>query len=252
MTALLKYAVVLTFVFAVVSLSFMVIKTFFFGRKAQYAKPRGSAGKGILFALGKGMMPSEKESASKHLPTYFAGILYHAGIFAALFYLLSLVLSLGLPGLSFVSLELPASLALFLCIVCAVGLLSGVSLVLKRVSLPALRKLSCPDDFAANLIVDAFLLLAAMSSYQRFSVSSGALSGSFYSAIAAFNGGSAGAAAGNHLGGANTLFFVVAVVMFLYVPLGKIRHCFFFFYARILLGLFYGKRGVWPAPGMRL
>jgi len=35
-------------------------------------------------------------------------------------------------------------------------------------------------------------------------------------------------------------------VMFLYIPVGKIRHCFFFFYSRILFGLFYGRRGVLP------
>ena len=45
---------------------------------------------------------------------------------------------------------------------------------------------------------------------------------------------------------ATPLFFLLAIVMILYIPVGKIRHCFFFFYTRILFGLFYGRRDVLP------
>lgn len=203
MLSLLRFGVIFSFLFTIVSLSILVIKTFSFGKKPLYAEPRGDAKKGVLYAFGRGMLPWEKESSGKHLPAYFAGMLYHAGVFAALFYLLSLIFSLELSML-FISL---------LRILFVLGFLGGFILLSKRIFLPAMRKISCPDDFVANIIVDLFLIFALVHTY---------------SATVA------------------PLFFLLAILMFLYIPVGKIRHCFFFFYARILFGLFYGRRGVLP------
>jgi len=203
MLSLLRFGVISSFLFAIISLSILALKTFSFGKKTLYAKPRGDAKKGVLYAFGRGMLPWEKESSSKHLPTYVSGMLYHAGIFAALFYLLSLIFSLELSNLFIYLLRF-----LFF-----LGYLGGFTLLFKRIFLPTMRKISCPDDFAANTIVDLFLIFAFVHTYSVR---------------------------------ATPLFFLLAIVMFLYIPVGKIRHCFFFFYARILFGLFYGRRGVLP------
>jgi len=203
MLSLLRFGVISSFLFAIISLSILALKTFSFGKKTLYAKPRGAAKKGVLYAFGRGMLPWEKESSSKHLPTYVSGMLYHAGIFAALFYLLSLIFSLELSNLFIYLLRF-----LFF-----LGYLGGFTLLFKRIFLPTMRKISCPDDFAANTIVDLFLIFAFVHTY---------------------------------LVRATPLFYLVAIVMFLYIPVGKIRHCIFFFYARILFGLFYGRRGVLP------
>ncbi|MQY60938.1 hypothetical protein GH153_03755 [bacterium] len=203
MLSLLRFGVISSFLFAIISLSILALKTFSFGKKTLYAKPRGAAKKGVLYAFGRGMLPWEKESSSKHLPTYVSGMLYHAGIFAALFYLLSLIFSLELSNL-FIDL---LQFLFFL------GYLGGFTLLFKRIFLPTLRKISCPDDFAANIIVDLFLIFAFVHTY---------------------------------LARATPLFYLVAIVVFLYIPVGKIRHCIFFFYTRILFGLFYGRRGVLP------
>ncbi len=203
MLSLLRFGVISSFLFAIISLSILALKTFSFGKKTLYAKPRGDAKKGVLYAFGRGMLPWEKESSSKHLITYFAGMLYHAGIFAALFYLISLIFPLELSKL-FIS---------FLRFLFFLGFLGGFTLLFKRIFLPTMRKISCPDDFAANTLVDLFLIFAFVHTY---------------------------------LVRATPLFFLVAIVMFLYIPVGKIRHCVFFFYARILFGLFYGRRGVLP------
>ncbi|MCK4429680.1 MAG: hypothetical protein KAW19_00100 [Candidatus Aminicenantes bacterium] len=203
MLSLLRFGVISSFLFAIISLSILALKTFSFGKKTLYAKPRGDAKKGVLYAFGRGMLPWEKESSSKHLITYFAGMLYHAGIFAALFHLISLIFPLELSKL-FIS---------FLRFLFFLGFLGGFTLLFKRIFLPTMRKISCPDDFAANTLVDLFLIFAFVHTY---------------------------------LVRATPLFFLVAIVMFLYIPVGKIRHCVFFFYARILFGLFYGRRGVLP------
>jgi len=203
MLSLLRFGVIFSFLFSIISLSILVLKTFSLGKKPLYAEPRGDAKKGVLYAFGRGMLPWEKESSSKHLPTYISGMLYHTGIFAALFYLISLIFSLELSRL-FISI---LRLLVFL------GFLGGFTLLFKRIFLPTMRKISCPDDFAANTIVDLFLILAFVHTY---------------------------------LVRATPLFFLLAIVLFLYIPVGKIRHCVFFFYARILFGLFYGRRGVLP------
>jgi hypothetical protein len=199
----LKYGVIISFLISIVSLSILVLRTFSFGKRQLYAEPKGDVKKGILYAFGKGMMPREKESAVKHLPSYIGGILYHLGVFGALLYLL----------VTMVSIDLPALVLLFLRIVLVVGVISGVALLLKRIFLPQIRELSCPDDFAANIIVNIFVLAALL---HRFSP------------------------------GITPFFFPAAIIMFLYMPLGKIRHCFFFFYTRILFGMFYGRRDILP------
>jgi hypothetical protein len=202
-TSLLKYGVIISFFISVISLSILVLKTFSFGKRPLYAEPKGNVKKGIVYAFGKGMMPWEKESALKHLPSYIGGIFYHLGVFGGLFYLL---VTLG-------SIDLPAPVLLFMQIVLMVGVISGAALLLKRIFSTQMRVLSCPDDFAANIIVNIFVLSALLHT--------------FYPGITHF-------------------FFLVAIIMFLYMPLGKIRHCFFFFYIRILFGMFYGRRDIFP------
>ncbi|UCC39084.1 MAG: hypothetical protein JSV96_14950 [Candidatus Aminicenantes bacterium] len=203
MLSLLRFGVIVSFLISVTALSFLVLKTFSFGKKPLYAKPRGDAKKGVYYAFGRGMLPWEKESSGKHLPSYFTGMFYHAGVFAALFYLLSLIFSLELSKL-FISL---------LRLLLVLGFVGGLILLFKRILLPHIRKISCPDDFAANIIVDLFLIFAFFHTYFMK---------------------------------VTPIFFLLAIVMFLYIPVGKIRHCFFFFYTRILFGLFYGRRGVLP------
>ena len=208
MLLFLKVGVLLASLFAVVSLFVLVFRTFSFGRSLLHSEPRSKGEKGVLYVFGRGMMPWEKESAGKHLPTYLGGIAYHTGIFAALAYLVSLIISV----------EFSTSLILALRCTVAIGFLSGIALFLKRILLPVIRKISCPDDFAANLLVDIFLAFTFIRTYSE--------------SFASF-------------------YYLAAIVMLLYIPVGKIRHCFFFFYAKMLLGAFYGRRGVLPSGTRR-
>lgn len=94
--------------------------------------------------------------------------------------------------------------------------LCGLALLVKRIVTPALRYYSNPDDYFSNLLVTGFHLLAA----------GGLASGRLDQAL-----------------------LVYAGVILAYLPFGKLRHAVFFFPARIFLGLFYGRRGVWPPGG---
>jgi hypothetical protein len=40
--------------------------------------------------------------------------------------------------------------------------------------------------------------------------------------------------------------YIMSAITFVYIPLGKIRHCLYFFFSRIFFGKFFGRRGVFP------
>lgn len=202
---LLKAAVIAAFFYAVVALALLTAKTRSFGTRPVYARPEGSARRGVVYAFFEGMLPWEKESVGAHLPTFIAGLLYHAGVFAAVLFLLLLVLRVQ-PGLV---------VSQVLRYFTFVGFISGIGLLVKRMTSGKMRVISVPDDFIANALVDLFLALA------------------FVTTIASFFA---------------PAFLIVALVLFLYMPLGKIRHCVFFFYTRIVFGAFFGRRGVLPHP----
>ena len=204
----LKWLVLISAIFSLIALLALIFRTFAFGKKPAHAEYRNSGARGIAYAFGRGMMPWEKESTKKHLISYCAGIVYHISIFVAFIYLFLLIFAAYLPA---------QSLLLFRIALVA-GLCCGIGLLFKRMISPLVRQLSHPDDFASNFIVDLFLFVALVRTFNAR---------------------------------AESFFFIMAIILFLYIPLGKIRHCFFFFYARTLFGLFYGRRGVLPSDSAR-
>jgi hypothetical protein len=94
-----------------------------------------------------------------------------------------------------------------------VGAAAGAVLLVRRLRSGPLRAISCPDDYLANGLTTLFAALAG--------------------ARALTPAAQAGLAA-------------VAMGLFLYVPVGKIRHCVFFFSTRYHSGAFFGRRGVLP------
>ena len=157
----------------------------------------------MFYAFGAGMSPWAKESVREHLPSYFLGVFYHLGIFAALALLL-----LQLANIA------PADPILALArIATAAGALAGTGLLGKRLLTPELRGLSCPDDYLSNLLATAFSALAFSAALAPALV---------------------------------PVFWAEAALLFFYIPLGKIKHCCFFFSTRFALGAHLGRRGVFP------
>jgi len=206
--AVLKLGVAASVLFCLVVLRLLVARTFAFGRRPTYAHPRGSSLAGILYAFGLGMLPWEKESATKHIWTYLGGILYHVGILVAILFLATVLLRISLP----------ATLLQAVRILLIIGVASGVALLVKRILKPEMRSLSSGDDYLANVLVDLLLLSALATTFAE----SGFIP-----------------------------FAVIAIVIFVYIPFGKLRHCAFFFYSRILFGEFFGRRGVLPHPSKK-
>ena len=91
--------------------------------------------------------------------------------------------------------------------------LSGLGIFVKRIALSKLRNLSNPDDYVSNLIVTGFQILTLIVLLEE----------SF-----------------------SPYYFICISLLFLYLPLGKLKHSLYFFAARYHLGFFYGWRGIWP------
>ncbi|MGD9140423.1 MAG: hypothetical protein PVJ42_02675 [bacterium] len=118
--------------------------------------------------------------------------------------------------LLFLDVRLPGAVASASAALLLAAAVCGLALLLKRTVTPAMRYFSNPDDYVSNLMATGFVALTAIA--LRYD---GVLPG----------------------------LFVYAGVLFLYMPVGKLRHAIYFGLARIYLGLFYGRRGVWPSGG---
>jgi hypothetical protein len=202
---LLRLAVTVAAVYCLIALTVLVARTFSFKQNSLFAKSQGSRTKGVIYAFGQGMLPWEKESASKHLPTFFGGILYHLGIAAAVLLLVKVLLQFSLPGPAIATIR----------VLSIIGLVSGIGLLIKRTAIPYMRFISTTDDFIANILVELLLLAAIYATFYDV----------WY-----------------------RILMIVAITLLLYIPVGKIRHCFFFFYSRIVFGKYFGRRGTLPHP----
>ncbi len=96
------------------------------------------------------------------------------------------------------------------------GSLGGCALLFKRALKPHLRGLSCVDDYLSNGLATAFAALAGLAVF---------------------------------VPGLTLPWLLETTALLIYVPLGKIRHCVFFFSTRYHSGAFFGRRGVFP-PGL--
>lgn len=119
----------------------------------------------------------------------------------------------GLLAAALGGIQPPPALALAGAAATLGGAVGGLGLLVKRVATPHLRGLSSVDDYVANLLTTSFAALAG------------------------------GTAIHPPLAPA---WFVAAVLLLIYLPIGKIRHCVFFFSSRAHLGAFFGYRGAFP------
>lgn len=177
------------------------------GKPKDYSRKSGSATKGIVYSSTKAMV-DHKESAYLHIPTYFAGMVYHIGTFVSLFlyvfFLLNILIQIALPQ--------------WLVWIIAAGLLvssfCGFSLFMKRLLLKSMRSLSNLDDYLSNLLVSLFQLFTLLNLLYSSSI--------------------------------EPVYYIIASLMLLYMTVGKLKHVVYFFAARYHLGFFYGWRNVWP------
>lgn len=205
------------------------------GKVKDLSQKSGNITQAVVYSNTTAMMPSQKESAYKHLPTFTAGIVYHIGTFLSLsLFVLSLIVIIGkdswnITRFLFDGWWFLVGTAVFLLF----GFLCGFSLLLKRIFSKKLRPFSNFDDYFSNGIVTlfqffSFALLAILIFATRDYPSN-----IFFPPI-------------NLVACTVYGYFITATILFIYLPFGKLKHAVYYFAARYHLGFFYGWRNTWP------
>jgi hypothetical protein len=112
---------------------------------------------------------------------------------------------------------LPPFLSLFLFWLLSLGALLGAAGGLLRITEHNLRGLSLPDDHFAVWLTTLFITLTGLAMVNSAFV---------------------------------IPMYIISAITFVYVPLGKIRHCLYFFFSRFFFGKFFGRRAVFPHPAV--
>ncbi len=110
---------------------------------------------------------------------------------------------------------LPPLLSLLLFWVLILGALLGAAGGVMRIAEHNLRGLSLPDDHFAVWLTTLFIAAAGLAVLNEVFM---------------------------------IPMYIVSAITFVYVPLGKIRHCLYFFFSRLFFGKFFGRRAVFPHP----
>ena len=109
--------------------------------------------------------------------------------------------------------SLPPVLFLILFWVLSIGAFLGAAGGIMRIVEHNLRGLSLPDDHFAVWLTTLFIMAAGLA----------VINDAFVIPM-----------------------YIISALIFIYVPLGKIRHCLYFFFSRIFFGKFFGRRAVFP------
>jgi hypothetical protein len=176
-------------------------------------------GKRALFARAAGDRTSGIRYAftTAMLPQAKESVMMHLPSYlAGVAFHLGTFAAFGLLAASIAAISLPTPAAWLAFVVTLAGTIGGLALLGKRVATPHLRGLSSPDDYLANVFTTAFVALAGATLLTPT---------------------------------LRRAWLVAATVLLVYFPVGKIRHCCFFFSTRAHLGGFFGYRGVLPPSG---
>jgi len=210
MTVLQIIAIIATAMCATIFF-FHFIRIIKLGAPKDLSTKSGNVNKGVIYSGTIAMMPQHKESAYLHLPTYSMGIIFHIGIFIALLlYILSFFINFSIWLQEYPWLHALLLMGFIISTSC------GVALFLKRIVKKSLRQLSHIDDFLSSGLVTLFQCMTLLFLFFL------------------------------HNPTIITCYYISAILLFTYMPVGKLKHLLYFFAARYHLGFFYGWRNVWP------
>ncbi|HCV15868.1 MAG TPA: hypothetical protein DF637_06015 [Rikenellaceae bacterium] len=177
------------------------------GLPKELSQPSGSVKEGIVYSFTGAMSPKAKESAYMHMPTYLGGIVYHIGTFVSLFLF---------PFILFLSDKadrVPVMILYFVAAALTISSMAGAGILVKRIMTDKLRYFSSADDYISNILTTAIQVVTALILIDAIDP---------------------------------VLYYSTAAILFVWMPFGKTRHLLYFFFARVNLGYFYGRRGTWP------
>lgn len=146
-----QYLALSAFFVSLIGLIYHFVRLVKLGTPKDFAPPKGNPA--LVYSFTGSMSPTKKESAYLHFPTYMAGLMYHAGTFAAIALFFPLLLGAQLDRWVVWS----AGGILVLSGLCGAGILT------KRVVVGKLRFLSNIDDYISNILVTLFQVLTLVA-----------------------------------------------------------------------------------------
>lgn len=146
-----NYAALGALIICIISCVYHSVRLIRLGAPKDYSAKAGNTTKGIVYAFTGAMSPKKKETAYLHLPTYTAGLIYHAGTFLGILLFFILLFNLGLNW----------NLVVIFTIILLVSFVSGLGILVKRIVKKSMRSISNPDDYISNILVTVFQIFTA-------------------------------------------------------------------------------------------
>jgi nitrate reductase gamma subunit len=173
------------------------------------APAKGSAGRGVAYSYAATVAPWMMSSSTQHWTRWLEFGLYHIGAGLAI---------LSTFTLPFTPQLMTQPVRIVFAVFVALGLVVGAIRLRRRFSDPTLRVISTPDDYFSLIAVEVFFFLTVMTLV-------------------------------TDTPGWRLAYFLVTAAFLFYVPFSKISHYVYWFFARVLMGVRYGRRGVVPRTG---
>jgi nitrate reductase gamma subunit len=173
------------------------------------APAKGSPGRGVAYSYAATVVPTMMSSATQHWTRWLEFGLYHIGAGLAI---------LATFTLPFIPQIMNQPVRIVFAVFVAMALVVGAIRLWRRFADPTLRIVSTPDDYFSLAAVEVFFFLT------------------FMTLIVGTDGW-------------RLAYFLVTAAFLFYVPFSKISHYVYWFFARVLMGVRYGRRGVMPRTG---
>jgi nitrate reductase gamma subunit len=176
--------------------------------------PAGTVGtsslKGIVFSWANIAMPWSMESTRRMFPFYLQFVIFHLAVAANI--AMSFVIPYA-PGLLKPIIVVRLLQALF-----AAAFLIGCYRIYRRLSNPAIRLISTPDDFFSLALLTVWSAVSFFAAPNRPDLGEGPL----------------------------MTYFIMTAFFLAYVPFSKISHYLYYPFTRFYFGRTMGHRGVYP------
>ncbi|NOZ84723.1 MAG: hypothetical protein GXP49_00375 [Deltaproteobacteria bacterium] len=197
----------IAFTFMVVVYTYWIVQIFKMPAAKEGTPPRGDHDKGIRYAYMTLAMPWELESTRKHLGRWFQFAFFHIAMAAG-------IATAFVMPISHQAMRNPIVI-LGLQVIFAIAVLVGLIRLSRRIFLPAIRKISHPDDYFCLFLLVAWMVAGIPAVTQKNEASL-------------------------------TAFYALATFFLFYVPFSKISHYIYWFFLRYHMGKHFGHRGVYP------
>lgn len=179
-------------------------------RQAPSEDPSASPFKGIVYSWANVAMPRSMESTRQMTFFYVQFVVFHLAVAANIG--MSFVIPYA-PGLMKPAIVV-RSLQLLFAAACAIGCYR----LYRRITNPAIRLISTPDDFFSLVLLTVWLFASIFAAPNRPELGEGAL----------------------------MTYFIMTAFFLVYVPFSKISHYLYYPFTRFYFGRTMGYRGVYP------